>query len=68
MVRNTRKLARFNFYVLLFCALTFLAGGILSGFAAIILSGHTVASLFALLMCAGLLTLSGHAAYEMERF
>lgn len=67
MNRN-RKLARFNFYVMLFCALTFLAGGILSAFAAIILSGHTVASLIAILMSAGLLTLSGHAAYEMERF
>lgn len=66
----TRKqiTTRINFYAMLFCAITFLVGGILSAFAAIILSGHTAVSLFAILMSAGLLTLSGHAAYEMERF
>jgi hypothetical protein len=62
-----KKLARFNWYILLACALVFAAGGTLFGIAAIIFSGHVLAWMACIGMCTGLYFAAGMALYEMER-
>lgn len=66
MDRN-RKLARFNWYVLLACALTFAIGGTLFGVAAIVLSGHVFLWLPAILMNLGLYAAAFQSFFMMER-
>jgi hypothetical protein len=71
--RNSRraKLHRFNWGVLLFCALMFATGGTLCGIGAFILAGTQgatpVAYIVAIMMSFGLFLASGVAFCEMER-